>query len=88
MEGDFKQYEPGDVLIISQSSDRMVGKSYPLFQFDCWCLCDQARVLLTEKNAKQGVLDLMVPMGVIGVLPTKVCTEGGVINRGAKFAKQ
>jgi hypothetical protein len=24
----------------------------------------------------------MVPMGVIGVLPTKVCLEGGAINRG------
>ena len=24
----------------------------------------------------------MVPMGVIGVIPTKVCTEGGAIKRG------
>jgi hypothetical protein len=24
----------------------------------------------------------MVPMGVIGVIPTKVCLEGGIIKRG------
>jgi len=39
-------------------------------------------VLLTEKNAEQDSLGEMVPMGVIGVIPTKVCLEGGVIMRG------
>ena len=38
--------------------------------------------MLTEHNAEQDQLDQMVPMGVIGVIPTKVCTEGGAIKRG------
>jgi hypothetical protein len=38
--------------------------------------------MLTEKNAEQNDLIAMIPMGVIGVIPTKVCLEGGVINRG------
>jgi co-chaperonin GroES (HSP10) len=37
---------------------------------------------LTEKNAEKNSLQNMVPMGVIGVLPTKVCMEGGRIKRG------
>ena len=39
-------------------------------------------LLLTEQNAEQDQLDEMVPMGVIGVIPTKVCLEGGAIKRG------
>ena len=39
-------------------------------------------VLLTERNAEADQLDDMVPMGVIGVIPTKVCLEGGAIKRG------
>ncbi|MBK6992690.1 MAG: hypothetical protein IPH34_13085 [Chitinophagaceae bacterium] len=39
-------------------------------------------VLLTERNAEENQLDDMVPMGVIGVIPTKVCLEGGAIKRG------
>ena len=38
--------------------------------------------MLTEENAEQDQLDAMVPMGVIGVIPTKVCLEGGAIKRG------
>ena len=39
-------------------------------------------MLLTEKNAEQDKLLDGVPMGVIGVIPTKVCMEGGAIKRG------
>ena len=39
-------------------------------------------LLLTEKNAEADQLEDMVPMGVIGVIPTKVCLEGGAIKRG------
>jgi hypothetical protein len=38
--------------------------------------------MLTEENAEKDQLDKMVPMGVIGVIPTKVCLEGGPIKRG------
>ena len=39
-------------------------------------------MLLTEENAEKNNLDHLVPMGVIGVIPTKVTTEGGNIRRG------
>jgi hypothetical protein len=38
-------------------------------------------VLLTEKSIEENIDDL-VPMGVIGVIPTKVCLENGPIQRG------
>ena len=38
-------------------------------------------ILLTEKKGDSN-LESMVPMGVIGVIPTKVCLEGGAIQRG------
>jgi hypothetical protein len=37
--------------------------------------------LLTEENIDHTLYD-KVPMGVIGVIPTKVCTEGGAIQKG------
>lgn len=83
VEGDCKKYEPGDVLIISQNSDRMVEKSStPYSNLIAGVYATKPGVLLTEKNAEQDALELMVPMGVIGVLPTKVCLEGGAIKRG------
>ena len=41
-----------------------------------------AGLLLTEENAEQDNLAHLVPMGVIGVIPVKVCIEGGAIRRG------
>jgi hypothetical protein len=38
-------------------------------------------VLLTEENIEHSLND-KVPLGVIGVIPTKVCTEGGAIRKG------
>ena len=38
--------------------------------------------MLTEENAEKDELEKMVPMGVVGVIPTKVCMEGGAIKRG------
>ena len=38
-------------------------------------------VLLTEENIDHDLKD-KVPMGVIGVIPTKVCLEGGEIKKG------
>src|SRR6185369_10616868 len=38
-------------------------------------------VTLTEKGIDEK-MDQLVPMGVIGVIPTKVCLENGPIKRG------
>jgi hypothetical protein len=83
VEGTKAQYEPGDVLIISQNSDRKVEKSAaPYSTLVAGVYATKPGLMLTEKNAEQDQLDDMVPMGVIGVIPTKVCGEGGAIRRG------
>ena len=83
VEGETNSYEPGDVLIISQSSDRKVEKSAtPYSTLVAGVYATKPGLLLTEQNAEQDQLDEMVPMGVIGVIPTKVCLEGGAIKRG------
>jgi hypothetical protein len=83
VEGNRNDYEPGDVLIISQSSDRKVEKSgTPYSTLVAGVYATKPGVLLTEKDASEDQLDEMVPMGVIGVIPTKVCIEGGAIKRG------
>jgi len=83
VEGNREEYEPGDVLIISQNSDRKVEKSSsPYSTLVVGVFATKPGVLLTERNAEQDQLDQMVPMGVIGIIPTKVCLEGGAIKRG------
>jgi hypothetical protein len=38
-------------------------------------------LMLTEGNAVDDIVD-KVPLGMVGVIPTKVCDEGGAIKRG------
>ncbi len=83
VEGNYTEYEPGDVLNISQSNDRKVEKSSSAYStLVVGVYATNPGLLLTEKNAEQDSFEKMVPMGVIGVVPTKVCLEGGVIARG------
>jgi len=83
VEGNRTEYEPGDVLVISEDSDRKVERSSSAYStLVAGVYATKPGVLLTEKNAEQDSLEKMVPMGVIGVIPTKVCLEGGVIMRG------
>jgi len=75
-------YSPGDVLVISTTGDRQVEK----------CITPYSRLVVGVYATKPGVtltdMDIdadesaRVPMGVIGVLPTKVTTEGGAITAG------
>jgi hypothetical protein len=83
VEGNRNRYEPGDVLVISENSDRKVEKSSSAYStLVAGVYATKPGVLLTEQNAEQNSLEKMVPMGVIGVVPTKVCLEGGAIARG------
>lgn len=82
VEGDHNSYEPGDVLIISQSSDRKVEKSNAAYStLVAGVYATKPGVLLTEENIDNDLTG-KVPMGVIGVIPTKVCLQGGAIKRG------
>jgi trimeric autotransporter adhesin len=82
VEGDINSYEPGDVLVISLDKDRAVvksGEAYSTLVLGVYAT--KPGVLLTEENIDHDMKD-KVPMGVIGVIPTKVCLEGGEIKKG------
>jgi trimeric autotransporter adhesin len=82
VEGHISQYETGDILVISIGSDRTVEKSSePYSNLVAGVYATKPGVLLTEENINTDISD-KVPMGVIGVIPTKVCLEGGPIKRG------
>lgn len=82
VEGTIATYEPGDVLVISTSTDRTVEKSAGAYStLVVGVYATKPGVLLTEEHIDTDISD-KVPMGVIGVIPTKVCLEGGAIKRG------
>jgi hypothetical protein len=82
VEGSVGEYEPGDVLTISPTSDRTVEKSRePYSTRVIGVHATKPGVLLTERDIDASLED-MVPLGVVGVIPTKVSAENGSIRRG------
>jgi trimeric autotransporter adhesin len=82
VKGSTASYEPGDILVIATDTDRSVEKSStPYSTLVAGVYATRPGVLLTEEHIDSN-LDGKVPMGVIGVIPTKVCLEGGAIKRG------
>jgi hypothetical protein len=82
VEGNAADYEPGDVLLISTVTDRTVVRSAePYSPLVAGVYATRPGVLLTEEHIDGGLTG-KVPMGVVGVIPTKVCDEGGAIHRG------
>lgn len=81
-EGAREEYEPGDVLVISADSDRKIMKSVaPNATSVAGVYATKPGVLLAPYGA-EAELDHLIPMGVVGVIPTKVCGESGPIRRG------
>ncbi len=82
VEGARSDYEPGDVLVISTASDRSLEKSSkPYSNLVAGVYATKPGVLLTNESIDAEVSN-KAPLGVIGVIPTKVCLEGGPIHRG------
>jgi hypothetical protein len=82
VEGRTSAYEPGDVLVISTRSDRTVEKAgEPYSTRVVGVYATRPGVLLTERGVDES-LEGLVPVGVIGVIPTKVSAENGPIRRG------
>lgn len=80
--GDRAGYEPGDVLVISTTKDRTVEKStQPYSILVAGVYATKPGVLMTEENIDADLTD-KVPMGVVGVIPVKVCSCDGDIKRG------
>ena len=75
-------YEPGDVLSISVTEDRTVTRSSsPYSTLIAGVYATKPGLVLTERTIGESTDDL-VPMGVVGVIPTKVSGENGTIQRG------
>lgn len=75
-------YEPGDVLVIAPQHTRTVEKSSVPYATNVLGVhAAKPGVLLTERYSDADLSDL-VPMGVVGVLLTKVTNEGGPIRAG------
>ena len=82
VEGSAESYEPGDVLVVSAEEDRTVTRSSTAKSSRVvGVFATKPGVLLTE-NGTETDLDRKVPMGVVGVIPTKVSAENGAIERG------
>lgn len=80
--GTADEYEPGDVLVIATNADRTVEKSSGAYStLVAGVYATRPGVLLTEEDIDSD-LSGTVPMGVVGVIPTKVCDQNGVIRRG------
>jgi hypothetical protein len=68
--------------VIGMEKDRAVAKSAePYSTLVLGVYATKPGVLLTEEHIDHDMKD-KVPMGVIGVVPTKVCLEGGAIKKG------
>jgi len=75
------EYEPGDVLEINPEGKRMMRKSSEQYStLVAGVHATKPGVLLSEQNIND--TEDMVPMGVVGVIPTKVCIENGDIRAG------
>jgi hypothetical protein len=82
VEGARAGYEPGDVLVISTTRDRTVEKSStPYSTAVVGVYATKPGMLLSDRNIDESHDD-RVPMGVVGVIPTKVTSENGAIHRG------
>jgi hypothetical protein len=82
VEGSTTDYASGDVLAVSEDTDRTVEKSdEPYSTRIVGVYATRPGVLLTERDIDER-LDDLVPLGVIGVIPTKVSAENGAIRRG------
>ena len=80
--GDRGSYGPGDVLVIATSSDRTLEKSStPYSTAVIGVYATKPGVLLTPRNVEANDDD-MVPLGALGVMPTKVTADNGPIHRG------
>ena len=81
VEGRPSQYGPGDVLAVSTRTDRTVEKAVGTYSTRVvGVYATKPGVLLTEGDLDS--LGVTVPLGVVGVIPTKVTAENGAIRRG------
>ena len=84
-EGSKRAYEPGDVLVIGDSSDGEVQKSAEPYSTLVAGIFATKPVVI---GRRQSLLreDEEIPMAMIGIVPTKVTSENGPVHRGDLLA--
>jgi hypothetical protein len=78
------EFEPGDVIVVDVKGDRRFARS------SAACSPLVAGVYSTKPGvlaapydvAEGGARDSEIPLAVVGIVPCKVCDEGGAIERG------
>lgn len=81
--GDRSGFSPGDVLALSPDHpNRFALSATPYSRLVSGVYATKPGVLLTERDATNDDLMDLVPMGVVGIIPTKVCGENGPIQIG------
>jgi hypothetical protein len=82
VEGAVSAYRPGDVLVISTRNDQRVARSTEAYSTRViGVYATKPGVLLTERSVDDA-LDDMIPVGVVGIIPTRVSAENGAVRRG------
>jgi hypothetical protein len=85
VKGDSSKFEPGDVIVVDPDSDRRFALSAEAEStFVAGVYSTKPALLGTTHDvaADDGNLKDEIPLGVVGICPTKVCDEGGAIKRG------
>jgi hypothetical protein len=81
-EGDSAAYEPGDVLVISTASDRMVALSSTPFSSAVIGIYSESPGFVGSPHVMEGQQDGEIPVAIVGIVPCKVSAENGPIQRG------
>jgi hypothetical protein len=79
--GDEADYEPGDVLVISASADRVVERSTEAYASAVIGVYSTQPAVLANAPDTDDPLS-GIPVAMVGVVPCKVSTENGPIQRG------
>ncbi|WP_148210094.1 hypothetical protein [Candidatus Korobacter versatilis] len=81
--GNRAAYEPGDVLVIDEDTNREVTlSSEPYSTLIAGVYSTKPGTLSSPHGIDSPALEAEVPMAVIGIVPCKVTTENGPIHRG------
>ena len=81
--GDRAQYEPGDVLVIDPSAEgKFLRSTQPYSTAVMGIYSTNPGVVGRRQTTDKSHMKAEVPMAMVGVVPTKVNTEGGAIKPG------
>jgi hypothetical protein len=81
VKGSGKMYEPGDVLVLTGDGNGEVEKSSEPYSTMVSGIYATRPGLIGRRQSLDKSLD-SVPMGMVGVVPTKVTAENGAIHKG------